>query len=729
MNPKEAQLRAKFLALAQDRLRRMGELVTRLSDVHEQDETLRQLGRELHTFKGEARVLDFTTIATLAHVTEDVLRHFQSDPEEVAELLFRGFDALFLCVHSSASGSDDSSEVTDATRVALREWLEARGERKEPAAGPLAKNRTLGSSGAARPVPEARAAPSPAGSATTAARMLRIPMAELDVLSGFVTEASSNSVLARARTRELLGVLESFVSLLRETLEDDPAALRGAGKALEEHALRLTRAAHAVSDAEMRVDSSLGYVNKTVREIRLQPLDDVFNSHRSFVRSAAREAGKEVQVVVTGGDTAVDQRVIARVEEPLLHLVRNAVTHGLESPEEREKQGKRRAGTIRIEARQEGERVRVTVADDGRGFDVPALIESAIAAGQLGREAAATLPREQAIDLAFAAGVSTAAGTDQMAGRGIGLDVVRSTVESTGGNVNVATEAGVGTTWILYLPVTLSLQRVMTVEASGSSFAIPTSSILGVQRLAVREIEKVDGGEVTRQNGKLLPLVRLREVACVRGIRDIFVNKLGLVTVQHGDRVLGVLVDRIRGQREIVSRALPALLGSWPLVSGVTTTESGRVLPILRVSDLFEFGAERSRASALASAEGGTRALRRIVYAEDSFITREYVAMMLRSVGFAVTEVGDGAEALMALRRERPDLLLTDLQMPNVDGFELLRKVRADPILQGLPIVVISTLESDDVRRMAMDAGADAYLLKSQFSPESVTSTLRHFFQ
>src|SRR6185503_13074528 len=142
-----------------------------------------------------------------------------------------------------------------------------------------------------------------------------------------------------------------------------------------------------------------------------------------------------------------------------------------------------------------------------------------------------------------------------------------------------------------------------TVEASGSSFAIPTSSILGVQRLAVKEIEKVDGGEVTRQNGKTLPLIRLREIARIRGIRDIFVNKLGLVTVQHGDRVLGVLVDRIRGQREIVSRSLPALLGAWPLISGVTTTESGQVLPILRVSDLFEFGSERPQASIRARAE------------------------------------------------------------------------------------------------------------------------------
>ena len=144
---------------------------------------------------------------------------------------------------------------------------------------------------------------------------------------------------------------------------------------------------------------------------------------------------------MTGGDTAVDQRVIARVEEPLLHLVRNAVTHGLESPEERERAGKRRAGTIRIEARQEGERVRVIVADDGRGFDIAALLESAIAAGHLTRDAAATLAREQAIDLAFVAGVSTAAGTDHMAGRGMGLDVVRSTVESTGGSIHLMTEA------------------------------------------------------------------------------------------------------------------------------------------------------------------------------------------------------------------------------------------------------------------------------------------------
>jgi two-component system chemotaxis sensor kinase CheA len=447
------------------------------------------------------------------------------------------------------------------------------------------------------------------------------------------------------------------------------------------------------------------------------------------VRSAAREAKKEVQLVVAGEDTAVDQRVIERIEEPLLHLVRNAVTHGLESPEERVRLGKHAVGTIRIEARQEGERIRVIVADDGRGIDTTALIESAIAAGRLGRDAAATLTREQAIDLAFAAGVSTAAGTDHMAGRGIGLDVVRSTVESTGGSIHVSTETGVGTTWTLYFPITLSLLRVMLVEVSGSGFAVPSSSILGVHRLSVKDIEKVDGGELTRRDGKILPLIRLREIARVRGIRDIFVNKLGLVIVQHGDRVLGLLVDRIRGEREVVCRSMPALLGTWPLVSGVTSTDTNEILPILRVSDLFEPSVKRSQTPVRASSDQRTAIQRRILYAEDSFITREYVAGMLRSMGFGVTEVGDGAEALLALTSERPDLLLTDLQMPNVDGFELVRRVRADASLRGLPVVVISTLESDDVRRLAMDAGADAYLVKTQFSPDSVLSVLRQFLE
>ncbi len=735
MNPREAQLRAKFLALARDRLRRMGELVPRLSDAGERDEALRQLGRELHTLKGEARVLEFFPIATLSHVTEDVLRHFRSEPEQVSELLFRGFDALFLCVHGATNGGDDTSDVTSTTEAALRAWLEGRAEPKENAPAAVQPStaarevKLAPPAAAAKPAAEASAAQPGAAATSAAGRVLRIPMAELDVLSGFVTDASSSSVLAQDRINEFVGVAESLVTLLRRTIERQPTLLRGAAKELGEHAQRLTRAAYAASDAELRVDSSLAYVRKTVREIRLQPLEDVFNTHRSFVRSAARELGKEVQVIVTGGDTAVDQRVIARVEEPLLHLVRNAVSHGLEPPEEREKAGKRNVGTIRIEARQEGDRVRVIVADDGRGLNPAALVESAIAAGQLSRDAAATLTREEAIDLAFVAGVSTAARTDHMAGRGMGLDVVRSTVENTGGSVQVTTEIGIGTTWTLYLPVTLSLLRVMTVEASGSSFAIPISSILGVYRLAVKDIEKVDGGEVTRQDGKILPLIRLREVARIRGIRDIFVNKLGLVTLQHGDQVIGLLVDRIRGEREIVSRSLPALVGSWPLVAGLMSTDAGQVVPILRVSDLFEFGAERQEARFRPSIEALTPIQRRIVYAEDSFITREYVAGMLRSVGFAVTEVGDGAEALLALRGERPDLLLTDLQMPNLDGFELLRRVRADPRLQGLPIVVISTLESDEVRRLAMDAGADAYLVKAQFSPETVTSTLRQFFE
>jgi chemotaxis protein histidine kinase CheA/CheY-like chemotaxis protein len=407
-------------------------------------------------------------------------------------------------------------------------------------------------------------------------------------------------------------------------------------------------------------------------------------------------------------------------------LLRNAIVHGIESPEERKRSSKREEGLISIQARQDGELVRIEFSDDGRGVDVDRVRRRAIAMGTIDEEHAARLDPAELARLVFTSGLSTAATTTELAGRGVGLDVVSSVIDRMGGTVTLETITGVGTKFVLQVPVSLSLTRALFLEAADQVFAVPNAAVVEVYRLPVREIRTIEGRETTTFRGKLLPLVRLREALGLKGIKDIFVNKVGVVVLRSGEDMAGFLVDNLIGEREIVARPFGAYLGRAHMVSGVTLMENGDVVLILHPPDLLRSLHETKRQRGHGGEARGDGSERRILYAEDSIITREYAAGVLRSRGFHVVEASDGVEAFERLQAERFDLLLTDLQMPRMDGFKLCAQVRRDPQLRNLPIVVMSTLDTPETKRMALDAGADAYLVKSGFAADTLVATIGH---
>ena len=328
------------------------------------------------------------------------------------------------------------------------------------------------------------------------------------------------------------------------------------------------------------------------------------------------------------------------------------------------------------------------------------------------------------VRLVFISGLSTAASTTELAGRGVGLDVVASVIDRMGGTVTLESIPSVGTKFIMQVPVSLSLTRALFLEASDQVFAVPNAAVVEVYRLAVKEIRTIEGHETTTFRGKLLPLVRLREALGLTGIKDIFVNKVHVVVLRVGSEMAGFLVDNLIGEREIVTRPFGAYIGRSLMSSGVTVMENGDVVLILHPLDLLRSLHDTRRARARTSETRDNGGERRILYAEDSIITREYAAGVLRSSGFTVVEASDGVEALELLQREAFDLLLTDLQMPRLDGFKLCALVRKDPRLANLPIVVMSTLDTPETKRMALDAGADAYLVKANFAADTLVAMI-----
>lgn len=749
-----AALIGRFLATASERLTQMGEVLSTLRSAADVNEVVKRIGRDLHTIKGEARLLGLPEIERVTHASEDMLfsHHRARQITELTEqLLYEAIDTIFTCVQARGEGVTVSDPEIDTVVKRLRDNVLAGDEEPTEDPTPTRPTSVRGEDGLdlgdddfalASPI-DTKAKHEPKSEAEEAVaeharaklpgqtgRTMHVSTDLLDDMTDEVSNLSGSLVRNRQYLSSITAMADDLRELLRATADDkerqDPAERAAALEKLATLPARITTELRELREHHFRLDLSFSELSEHMREARLQALRSVFAGYPSFVRNAARQEGKRIRVETSGEELGIDQRVLDEIGEPCLHLLRNSVVHGIESPEERRRAGKREEGLVSIHARQDGELIRIEFSDDGRGIDIDRVRRRAIAMGTIDEEHAARLNPEELARLVFTSGLSTAATTTELAGRGVGLDVVSSVIDRMGGTVTLETIQGVGSKFVLQVPVSLSLTRALFLETADQTFAVPNAAVVEVYRLPVREIRTIEGRETTSFRGKLLPLVRLREALGLTGIKDIFVNKVGVVVLRSGEEMAGFVVDNLIGEREIVARPFGAYVGRANMVSGVTLMENGDVVLILHAPDLLRSLHDTKRTRGLGGETRGDGSERRILYAEDSIITREYAAGVLRSRGFVVVEASDGVEAFERLQADRYDLLLTDLQMPRMDGFKLCAQVRKDPRLKNLPIVVMSTLDTPETKRMALDAGADAYLVKSSFAADTLVATIGH---
>ncbi|HSI03424.1 MAG: response regulator [Myxococcota bacterium] len=742
----------RFLATASERLTQMGEVLSTLRGSGDVNDVVKRIGRDLHTLKGEARLLGLPEIERVAHASEDMLfshHRAQQITEFTEQLLYEAIDIIFTCVQARGEGVSVSEAEIEAVVKRLRDNVlpETRASAPTQQQPPehddglsfgdddIVLAQPIEQTEAKENKPEAKTPePKPEGDdgdrRQGGGRTMHVATALLDNMTDEISNLSGSLVRNRQYLARLTTMVDDLRELMRATGEggeaQDPVERAAALEKIATLPGRITTELREFREHHFRLDLSFSELSEHTREARLQALRSVFAGYPSFVRNVARQEGKRIRVETSGEELGIDQRVLDEIGEPCLHLLRNSVVHGIETPEERRRSGKREEGLVSIHARQDGELVRIEFSDDGRGIDVDRVRRRAIAMGTIDEEHASRLNPEELARLVFTSGLSTAATTTELAGRGVGLDVVSTVIDRMGGTVTLETIHGVGTKFVLQVPVSLSLTRALFLETADQTFAVPNAAVVEVYRLPVREIRTIEGRETTSFRGKLLPLVRLREALGLKGIKDIFVNKVGVVVLRSGDDMAGFVVDNLIGEREIVARPFGHYVGRAYMASGVTLMENGDVVLILHPPDLLRSLHDTKRTRGAAGEARADGSERRILYAEDSIITREYAAGVLRSRGFQVVEASDGVEAFERLQVDRFDLLLTDLQMPRMDGFKLCAQVRKDPRLKNLPIVVMSTLDTPETKRMALDAGADAYLVKSSFAADTLISTIGH---
>ena len=465
-----------------------------------------------------------------------------------------------------------------------------------------------------------------------------------------------------------------------------------------------------------------------IERMRLAAVNTLFGRFPRTVRELSQELGKEARLVIEGGEVGADQQILDLLADPLVHLLRNALDHGLEPPDTREAEGKPRRGTIRLGARQAARFVEILVADDGRGIDPTSIAEAAVHKGLLSQADVAGMSDRELFEQLFRPAFSTRATVSDVSGRGVGLDVVKSAIEDLGGSIRVESEVRVGTTFVLRIPVSIAVVDALVLDLGTALYAMPSVYVERILDVTEDAIESTGGRPVVRlEDDERLPVLDLVAVLGLPRSSRAPREEVSLVVVAEAGRRVAFRVPGFVGEMTLVQEALDPFVKGVRLVTGTAMLDGGRRAVILNAVQLLESLdglAEDEPAPAASPASPEAPGVRTVLVIEDSDLTRSMLVTALENAGWKVLEAVNGRQGLDLFFARRPSVLITDLDMPKLSGFEVIRAVREDAAAAGTPIVVFSTREDAPTRQRAAEAGADVYLAKSQFAEEELLETL-----
>jgi two-component system chemotaxis sensor kinase CheA len=655
------QIRALFAQEAEVRLAHLGQLVLELEQTGSDKVLVGSIFRELHTIKGSSAVAGLGEVSSFAHELEELIDDLRTGRSaatpELIDALLAGMDGLSTLI-AQATGEP---EPVVAAPVPMPPPLEAAVQL------PADEIALIAVAAPAAALPPSRPAAANRGG------VVMVPLERLDELSRLVSESAS----AHLRVGRMLS----------DRFGTDPASISEFNE--------LSRALNDLQDRAMRT--------------QMVAVATITDSLQRTVRDLARSQGKNIRWDARGTDTELDRGVLHQLSDSLIHLVRNAVDHGIESPEERAAAGKPAQATIRLHAMQLGSEVIIAVTDDGRGVDLGRVREEAARHG-IGTDG---LSDEDVIALTLRSGMSTAAFVTDVSGRGVGLDVVRANVEAARGRVEVRSQPGVGAEFRVIVPITLAVLRCLLVESGGCRYALPFHRVVRSQADDVSNKTHAEGRASVWVDKRAVQVSVLSQI--LGGSSDSDPDGPIVVLADSAHRH-AFKIDRLLGQRDVVLKGLSRLLPNVPAVAGASVEPDGSVLLVLDPPGLIQRARQtRSAHGRPASAALPKTRQPRILVVDDALTVRELQRSILERADFSVRVASDGAQALLLLADEPSDLVLTDVEMPNMDGFALTEAIRADADLANIPVLILSSRSSDADRQRGLDVGADGYIVKSGF--------------
>lgn len=704
--------------------------------------------REAHSLKGAARAVNMTEVEAVCQALESAFSSIKKGEIQTStttlDVIYDAVELLKEIISAPAEKPAVLEPKRQEEVLARLSQLKASDSPAAPIPPPLSKEPAPPDAPPGSPSPQPAVVVSPAAPSEAASQeetappappvpgrgaplseTVRIATAKLDSLFLQVQEMLALKLTARQRVSDLRELSELVESWNRETANASAGLSNPSHQAYS--APLETRLKRLVKMAEQDYRSLSGMVDHLLADMKkvlLLPVSSLLETLPMMVRELSRDQGKEVELLLKGGEIEMDRRILEEMKDPLIHLLRNSIDHGIEPPEERLRRQKPRRAAIRVQvAQMASNRVEMTISDDGAGIDLARVREVALQRGLPGGQDPGKLTDQEALMLIFQSDISTSPIITNLSGRGLGLAIVRERVEKLGGHIAVTSTLHVGTVFRILLPVTLATFRGILVRCGERFFVVPTANVDRVLRVRPRDVVTVENRETIALGTQRVSLVGLDAVlelpsAVVERKPE---EQIPILVVVSGDKRVGFRVDEIVNEQEVLLKPLGHQLARIRNIAGATVLGSGAVVPILHPADLIKsavtaaptgsFGVERREARE----EKG-----RILVAEDSITSRTLLKNILEGAGYQVRVAVDGADALALLKTEPIDLVVSDIEMPRMNGFDLTARIRADSRLSQLPVILVTGLESREDREHGIEVGANAYLIKSSFDQSNL---------
>ena len=476
---------------------------------------------------------------------------------------------------------------------------------------------------------------------------------------------------------------------------------------------------------DMKMRLIIDEMESMVKNIRVLPISTVFNSFSRMVRDIANEKGKDIDFEIEGKDTCADKKIIEEIKTPLIHILRNAIDHGIESKEERIANGKSPVGRILLSAKQDDNKVIIDVFDDGQGFNLQKIKDRAVSRGFLTQEDIDSMTDEAIMNIIFWPGFTTGDSITSISGRGIGLDVVKTKISQLNGKVKVISEFGKGSCVHIEIPVTLTTLRVFLVQISGQTFAIPIQVITTFILKKQNEIKTNNGIRSIMYNNNIIPLYYLADILGLEPVPRG--DKETILIIENDEKTIGLVVDRLVGDQDILQKKLSPPLYKVKNISGITNLASGELCLILNMQDImhFDFNNAVNSANNPKLLPSDTLSYKRILVVDDSITTRTMIKNILLNIGYMVDAVLDAEEALVKLKLNHYDLIITDLTMPKIDGYEFIERLKNDEMYMDIPIIVMSSMPEKSAKSKLNKTFVDYYISKDNFNQEELASQVK----
>lgn len=688
--------------------------------------------RRAHSLKGAARVTGFGPVETLSHRLESVFSQVRAQTLPAGKELLRVVHGALDSIEDVTAALLENSSPPDFSAPLGELDALASGTPKPPATG-LAVRAADGP--VATPV-------APVKSVDT----VRLSTESLDRLQQSTGQLLTAGLQQDSLSRELQGINRQLNAVLRECeslkrtkagplrrMSENPE-FEGIGRYLDlvEHELgalsRRMRGSRLLQQRSAWSVKLLGeQLQEDVRLMRMVPAESEFQGFRKMMRDLAREEGKEIEFRVSGFEVLADRMVLQALKDPLMHVLRNAISHGIESAEERRRAKKNPTGQVTLQIQASGGRLAITVEDDGRGIDVGQISEVAVRRGLLSETELIGRSSAELAQLLFQPGFSTSRVVTELAGRGMGLSTAYETVTRLQGEIVLGDRPGGGAALQLTVPLSISTHRLLLVSCGGQTLAIPCYGVVGLHRVKVQAIESVEGQPMIVIGGTLMPVCSLAHLLDERQAdTPLEADTLLLAVLRSGPKRIAVVVDHLLAERSALIKNLGPPADALVVYVGGILLEDGSVALVLNPAELVEhFKPSRKTTRFKPGKPKEDWRPPTILVVDDSFTTRTLETSILETNGYQVRVAVDGVEALEQLRAESIDLVITDVQMPRLDGFGLLEEIKRDALLARIPVIVVTSVEKREDQQRGLSLGADAYIVKRKFDHQDLLKTIR----